>query len=40
MDSLRWRGVDCGIPEEENALFSFRYEVWIRRELIINDVIH
>jgi hypothetical protein len=33
-------GIDCGIPEEENAYFSFRHEVWIRRELILNDVIH
>jgi hypothetical protein len=30
-------GVDCRIPKEEQA---FRHEVGIRRELILNDMIH
>jgi hypothetical protein len=33
-------GVDYKIPKEENAYFSFRKEVEIRRELIPNDIIH
>ena len=33
-------GFDHIIPKEENAYFSFRHEVWIRREIILNDVIH
>jgi hypothetical protein len=33
-------GVDCRIPKEENAYFSFIHEVGIRRELIHNDMIH
>jgi hypothetical protein len=33
-------GDDCIIPKEEHAYFSFRHEAGIRRELILNDVIH
>jgi hypothetical protein len=33
-------GDDCRIPKEENAYFSFMHEARIRRELILNDVIH
>jgi hypothetical protein len=33
-------GFDHGILKEENAYFSFRKEVGIRRELIPNDMIH
>ena len=33
-------GVDHIIPKEEHAYCSFRHEVWIRRELIPNDMIH
>jgi hypothetical protein len=33
-------GVDCRIPKEEHAYFSFRHEAGIRRELILKYVIH
>jgi hypothetical protein len=46
-EGCRWKhglsqmeGVDCIIQKEENAYFSFRNEFGIRRELILNDVIH
>jgi hypothetical protein len=33
-------GVYCIIPKEEHAYCSFRNEAGIRREIILNDVIH
>jgi hypothetical protein len=46
-EGRRWKhelsqmeGVDCIIPKEENAYFSFRHEAGIRRELILNDLIY
>jgi hypothetical protein len=33
-------GDDCIIPKEECAYFSFMHGAGIRRELILNDVIH
>jgi hypothetical protein len=33
-------GADCRIPKEEHAYCSFRHEARIRREVILNDMIH
>jgi hypothetical protein len=34
------KGVYCRIPKEEHAYFSFMHEAGIRREVILNDMIH
>jgi hypothetical protein len=40
MESLIWRELIAEFQKEEHAYFSFRHEVGIRRELILNDLIH
>jgi hypothetical protein len=37
MQTKAWTPLDGGIPKEEHA---FRHEVGIRREVILNDMIH
>jgi hypothetical protein len=40
MNSLRWREMIVEFQNKSMHIVSFRHEAGIRRELILNDVIH